>query len=605
MEELRRRFFYDLVMRGEPHKYHQRNTENTELYTALVSGDGLDKYMKQFHQREDDVMFKQRKDLTNHICHSVCKNVRDVEYKVPRSNSITKAILGSNETKIKDLKDILKKFWGRYSFDDWMSLRWIELNDTDPNAFVVIDWKEFEPTEYAQPYPYEVSSENTYDFQYVNNILQYLIERKVRSLETEELSTFTIWDENETIRLSQMSQEEAKDLLGYIYDKKEKIQEISLGDVLYVYIDEVFYLVSQFEPHNLDAVPAYQVGYVRDVATKGKTFLPPWWASIPILKNLINAKSELDLAEALHTFPQKVQYVNRCRNKMCNEGRLPDDKVCPKCNGLGYEVHTTGQDTILLPMPKDKEEMLDLEKIMHYFYPPTELLEHMDKYVDKLSRRCMQLVYNSEIYSREMIAETATGRNIDLQAVYDTLYPMVKEMAMDWEWGVTMVAKITDLDEGITAQFTFSKDFKLKSVDQYYEDLKTVTESDASFFIKSSIEDDIARLIYSDDKMAYARYNTLRRFNPFLGDSQEMIMVKISKGGIATNFNKVLYTNYKAIFDDLERENKTFWILSADKQWDLIQAKVEEYQKILEKEKPKVPTFGLPKEKEEEEPPEE
>jgi hypothetical protein len=84
----------------------------------------------------------------------------------------------------------------------------------------------------------------------------------------------------------------------------------------------------------------------------------------------------------------------------------------------------------------------------------------MDGYVEKLSKRALQMVYNSEIYSREQIAETATGRNIDMQAVYDTLYPLVKAMAKDWEFMVTTIADITDLSIP-TISFTFSKDFKL------------------------------------------------------------------------------------------------------------------------------------------------
>ena len=106
--------------------------------------------------------------------------------------------------------------------------------------------------------------------------------------------------------------------------------------------------------------------------------------------------------------------------------------------------------------------MIDLQQLVHYVYPPVDLVKFMDEYVDKLSKRAMQFVYNSEIYSRQEVAETATGRNIDMQAVYDTLYPLVKAMAKDWEFMVGTISDVTEIP--VTYSFTFSKDFKLKSV---------------------------------------------------------------------------------------------------------------------------------------------
>jgi hypothetical protein len=577
-DELKQKF-YTLLKAGKKHKWYDRNKKNAELYSTLVSGEGLDNMMHRFKPREDAEMFKQRKELTNHIVTSVCKNVRDVEYKVPRSNSIIKSIAGAGA---KELKEILDKFWGTYSFDDYMDLRWIELNDTDPNAFVVLEWKAFEATKKAQPYPFEVYSENVFWFEEVNNVLQFLI--------VEMGGDYTIYGDNNSIKLAKVPEEVQKKLL----ERARAAQpgnEFTVDNLKYVMFADIVYLVIEPLPHDLGRVPAKQVGYVRDTFTKGLTYLPPWYAAIPILKSLISCKSEMDLSMALHTFPQKVGFMPRCRAENCNKGELPDGSACQSCKGTGFQIHTSAQDAILLPLPKNKEEMPDLDNILKYFYPPVDLLKFMDEYIDKLSQRAMQFVYNSEIYSRKQVAETATGQEIDLQAVYDTLYPLVKEMAMQWTWGVEMVAKITDIT-GVNPSFLYSKDFKLKSLDGYYADLKTVSETSTSPFIKSQIEDDIARLIYSEDKYLYAKYLTQRKFNPFLGDTDQMVAAKTQDTNIP-EYYRVLFLNFKIIFDRIELTDPEIYFWTYQKQAERVKKEVEAILTELENEKPEaIAPFG-------------
>ena len=49
------------------------------------------------------------------------------------------------------------------------------MNATDPNGFVVVEFKPFDnQRERAKPYPYEVTSHEAVDYKYENNVLQYL-----------------------------------------------------------------------------------------------------------------------------------------------------------------------------------------------------------------------------------------------------------------------------------------------------------------------------------------------------------------------------------------------------------------------------------------------
>ena len=264
--------------------------------------------------------------------------------------------------------------------------------------------------------------------------------------------------------------------------------------------NEKYYRIIAFTPHNLGFVPAEQIGVLHDMATDGRTFVSPLDKGVPILMKMIKANSEFDLTMALHAFPQKIQYVAKCKEPDCMNGHRLDGTVCPVCNGSGFEVIKSAQEMINLALPKSKEDMIDLTNIVNYVYPPTDLVKFQKEYIDSLTYQVKESIFNTEIFSRQQVAETATGKNISLQNVYDALYLIAVGYSNDWEFLVNAVAKITDLDEGLIAFYKFSKDFKLKSLTDLYLDLKAVGDAKASEFIKSQIEDDIAGVIYSESE---------------------------------------------------------------------------------------------------------
>jgi uncharacterized protein (DUF1499 family) len=559
----------DIIKTGKRHQDYAYIVERTKAWRAIVSGAGLDEYMEQFMQRETDEQFKQRKRLTKQITSSVCKNVRDIEFKVPRSNSITRVVSteASNAKDLADFNKILHEFWGDSTLDDYMDIRWIELNDTDPNSFIVLEWQPFEKDKHAVPYPFEIKSKEAIYYEYDNNKLQYVVAQIGKN--------YTGYWPNETIKFEQITDEEVLRKIKLGDGEETVMTSMTTGeDVTVIRIGDLYYEIYLPKPHNLGYVPAFQPGYMRDLATNGRTFLPPWWAAESVLMNLVKSKSELDLTIALHVFPQKITYAPKCQNKGCKDGELIDGSgKCGMCKGTGYVIHTSSQDAIIIPMPRDanKETVFDLSQMVYYVYPPVDLVKFMDQYVKDLSKQALQFVYNSEIYSREQVAETATGRNIDMQAVYDTLYPLVKAMAKDWEFMVNTISDITEIE--VTASFTFSKDFKLKSIDGYYADLSLANTAGASPYVKGAIEDDIARIVYAEDKPALAKYFTLKAFHPFPGDTPESIALKMTQS-YTPEFYKVLYSVFGFVFDELERENPGFYELNRAAQYKLLQTKI-------------------------------
>ena len=599
----------EIVRRDEKHADYVRVNELHKLYKQLITGEGMGELLQQFTPRETKELFEQRVRITQHVTKTVSQNVMDIFFKVPRSNSVQRNISYVNND-IKSLKELnakLNEFWGDSSLDDYMNTRWFELNFIDPNAFIVTEWNQVDTTkERYMPYPFEVDSKMAIQYEYFNNDLIYLVSeqekkylvwnRKEKKDIEYKSEIYTIYGLNSTVKFTQLE----KDVATVIHrNNKATINELwlkgefffTVGDIEYFIADnnkEEIYLVEEFT-HNLGYVPAKRVGFKRDLFTNGRTFVSPLDKATPILMKMVKANSELDLTMALHAFPQKIQYSSRCKAHDCKEGTTLDGNICQRCNGSGYEIITSAQDAITLAMPKTKEEMADLSNIIRYEYPPVDLVKFQKEYIDSLTVYVKEAVFNTELFSKKEVSETATGKNISLQNVYDSLYPVASAYSKVWEFLVTTVADIIELSNGLIAFYHFSKDFKLKSLSDLYMDLKMVGDARASEFVKSAIETDIASIIYSEDERALKKYNVKQSFFPFSGKTPEQITLLMG-GNSVTSFTKCFYANFGQVFDIVEMEQANnsvdFYDLDRTKQMQLIEKVVNDILANIEEEQP-------------------
>jgi hypothetical protein len=119
----------------------------------------------------------------------------------------------------------------------------------------------------------------------------------------------------------------------------------------------------------------------------------------------------------------------------------------------------------------------------------------------------------------------------------------------------------------------FPADYKLKTGDILLSERKTAQESGAPTFLIDTIDDDLAGIIYAGDALGLLKYRTKRKFAPFTGSSEEQVAELLTSSFVPKD-PKVLYSNFEQIFRELERENKTFYLLPEEKQRELIDAKV-------------------------------
>ena len=571
---------------NKKHADYQRTVDLAKEYKAHVSGVGIDDYLKRFAKREDEEMFEQRKRLTNSISQSVASSLQKPFYKVARNKNVKKKFtLKGDKNREEIVQKMISGFYGTNELntkglDFWLKNRFIELTFTDPNAFVVIEWEAKPENVPLEPYPYEVNSIDAYDYTYKHGVLNELFTRQSETIiyldkdgaEKEKVvDAFTLYEIGSSLKVVEYCPKyfEAK---GIVIDETRQV----------TFVENEIHFIATYNETNLDFIPAFRVGYIRDTATDGRTFVNPFESAMPYFRKALKAVSELDLSITLHTFPQKLQYVTKCKGKgtkKCNNGMVSGTQtVCSECKGSGLQIHTSGQDAIYFPLPDTPDEMFDLDKILVYKQPPIDLIKFQDEYVRNLKKDAHLSVYNSNMFLAEdpQFAKTATEVNTNTQGIFDTLFPYTEKFSEVWKTAVKVFVRLSGFLTDFELIHIFPTDLEIKTVAVLMAELKLANESEAPSYFRDSILEEIANQVYEGDELGREKHFTRHKFFPFSGKTETEIQFLMASPYVS-NFTKVLYANFEAIFTDIEKAVPNFYKLNYNLQWEKLNEFVKPY----------------------------
>lgn len=586
--------FRKVIGSKKTHTDFARVVELSKEYLAHITGVGLDDYLKQFNQREDKAMFEQRKRLTNSISKPTANSIKKPFYKVSRNKNVKTEINIEDKTRLEAVQKMISNFYGSNALnnkglDFWLKNRFLELSFIDPNAWVVLEWEAKPLNEVVEPFPFEVKSTEAVNFTMKNGVLQNLTIKiqemqKFFNEKDEEIEkavdSWTFYEVGSSLKVTQYDPR--------IYERDGVV--IDFERQMIWQDDAKNNFIATYNSSNLDFIPAFRVGYLRDDVTDGRTFVSPIDPSIPYFRKALKAVSELDLSITLHTFPQKIQFVSACKNRKggdrCKDGVMSQSKqTCTSCKGTGFEVHKSGQDAIFHKMPEDKSELFDLDKTLIYKTPPIELIKFQDEYVRSLKQDAHLSIFNSTMFlaTDPQFAKTATEVDLNFEGVHDTIFPYTEKFSEIWKTVVLTFVRLSGFTQDVEIKHVFPSDLKLKTTAMLVSELKTATDSNAPSFLIDQISSDIARQIYNGDELSLKRYETRHKFFPFNGKSKEEIGLLLASPFVST-FTKVLNANFEAIFTDIEKENPKFYFMPYVKQWDIVEKTVKVFTDEIKKE---------------------
>lgn len=571
----------DIVRNNKRHPDYDRTVKLAAKYRQLITGENAEELLLRFVRRESTEMFDQRVQITALLTEAWADTLMNPFYRIGRLDNIKKLIafdksVANADLRVQEIEDRLLTFYGTDPLEKYLGGRFVELTFTDPNAFLAVEFDAFDNVrEKAWPYPVEYSSAEAICFQYVNNVLQYLVVQKDKN--------FLMYLPNEVIRLT-----EVKVPQNVVWGENLADQIV---DGYWQCANDRVFQVELFRP-NAGEVQATRVGYKSDLRTNGRTFVNPFHATLKFFKKSIKVVSEADLTASLHAFPHVSTWEEVCdgfpdRQISCRKGYTLQGDKCARCNGAGVITHynTSTQDAITIPAPKpgSPPPIVTPENAIVFKSPDVAILEWQDSKVDKLKAEAINTMYSSEVLQKTTIQDTATGQSLKRDEVYNTLHPAAENTSSKWKFFTRITAAFLDNPKP-KLLYEFPSDYKIQTVDELLAQLAKANDSQGPASLKQAIALDIAAKIYVDDDYALLKEVVKAKWIPMLGKSEDTILMLISLDKL-TDEEELLWIHSDSIFDELENEEPEFFYFTYDKQWIYLEKKIQEYKDKMAKKK--------------------
>jgi len=584
------------------HEDYVRTVELARDYRAFITGRNMEHMYRRYDPRESKVSFEQSLRLTNPLTPSVCAALTNPLLKLANVIPKTNTILYENDADRKretELRSILDSIYGDNDLVSLIGKQFLEYGVMDPNAFVLWTFENFD-NRYEKPQVFHtiIPAEDVYGFEYKSDVLQWLwIHKPIKYEAVARVNGQAMtWMDGDRYVFYTADHHIVFEQVRADYLIPSNDWELVDGDRVPVVITEnegvaftaeywmkagpALYRVT-FYNQKAGRVPATRLGYKYDALTYGRTCVNLWHPAYEHLMSLVKLGREKDLSFVLHTFLQKLTYVAPCRAEDCRGGYLlTDGKMCGSCKGTGKQVATTASDHIELNLPPlaQASMMMDLEKLVHYVTIPTDILEIQIKNIQDTIQGAFKSVYNSDVFLSDTTSDTAKGKELDLDSVNDTLQAPSRWFAATYMDSGYIAAEYNSIGKGLTIIFRFPRDFKFQTARDIIYTMKEAKAAGASTAYLSSLNDDLTVQQFQDDPFQLSRVQTMTRFDPFPGKTDDVIMSIISQK-LTTQENAVLWGNMAQVFDMAEASNTgpvTFYDLAYSKQREIVNKIVAE-----------------------------
>lgn len=303
----------------------------------------------------------------------------------------------------KDFKRRLGDVHGGYSLKEWLEVYWFSAANYDPMGLVFME------VGADETYPTYKCSETIYDYPVTRGRkLEYVV--------------FRLPADSDCINNTATA-----DMPAAGAEQRFRVVD-DMWDYTVTWDGEAATIVERFSNY-FNEVPAITVGWIYDHVRA--MYVSPDDQVIDAADQYLRNRSVMTMFKLHHGFPMKWQYAGVCPT--CKgTGSLKGD-TCPSCGGSTYKSKYDVSETIVLPVPKSKDQPILTPDVAGYVTPPVATWQQM---LDDIQQEYAAMHYTlwgtHQVEDSEQ--QTATGRFIDVQPVNERLgqYSRASEFTETW-----------------------------------------------------------------------------------------------------------------------------------------------------------------------------
>lgn len=559
---------YKAAKRDKPNGLVQKAQDVAQKQLSYYTGKGQDKMLLSYREKETEQQKEQRKRLyiprTKHVIRTIENIYRQLDkMDKPAFNVITES---------DDVKNELENYIYDNNLDSLAFENVLYYNLIDANSYLTCRKNENEDIVFQV-----VTSQNLYDFKFVNRQLQYVIFCFEREYDKQKVKDYELYHKN-----------------GFIIFEDIRGKTITEGsDVM-----DGFIVTEQETRNNF----AFRLGYMTDQTTQTQLCSSVLDSASELIRALIVQGGEHDSTLATQGITKQFAYAERCNyqgpdNIACESGYLfqngvATSKKCPNCQGTGLNIHTSSQDIVLFPMPQyGVESPLKLSDLIYTEHVPETILKGRSDLLKELEKEIVMTVFNNAVaMSPSEIQVTATEKVIEIQGVYAALNQLAKQVSECFIWMVECAGETMGFQD-FEVLHGYTLELKLESVESLSEKRKRLIEANAPHEVVSALDLAILKKQHIDSPATVNRFVIWQRYKPF-NDKSETAILQILAGLPNTNYYKILYTFWGQIKTEIElKYGDAFYNASDEQRQTYINQEVEKIKSVLEADIPNRITF--------------
>ena len=497
----------------------KRAKEILKSHQLHLKGVGLDDFLSKIQNYENEEQLENRKKVTKPMTVPIFNKEVNTFDKAFSAQGFSRYYDISGE-KESEFKEFLKDVGEGRSMNQWMRDVWLEKVNMDCTGVFMVELPSEEDIAEGETRPYVTfkSVVDMHDFDADGSKMEYIIFVKT------------------------------------VTDKAGHYFEYRVIDEAFDYIVEgrngkVTIIDDKTIPNPFGYVPAIFASTQEDSVSEAKTSYI--WQAIGVADEYLTDSSIHSILKKLHGYP--IFWMRERGCKQCSgNGNVYIDSVavqCKSCNGTGNNLKKDVSDGIVIPQLTDPNQV-DSLPVAGYVSPEIATLAEQRVELEWLRKMIHLGVWGTEEIDTQTTAsnETATGRMLDIQAIYDKLQEFSENAERVEQFLTDTLGKALYNDSYRGSTILYGRRYFVRSSFELEELYRKAKEAGLPNNILQSYREELVYVKYGNDPIQLDRQLKLMQVEPLqdydinqvkaLGVTQEDINMKVFFNEYITRYER-------------------------------------------------------------------
>lgn len=468
-----------------------------------VKGIKLDEYITNImsFERPDMIATRKKYAVSNKAMFARINRPTDKVFSA-KGGSVYYNLQGSQEAK---MKAISGNVVDGYTVKNWLKNFWMPAMGYDPMGVILMEMDKD-----GNPYPTYKSIMDIYEYKFRGRDLEYLIFKlptKQMSLGTNQMSAEPNPQGKGDERLEaavKAGEGTAADLFRIIDDVSDRIVKVTNTSIIDVQ--------GETYPNYWLKVPASIISNIYDPVLS--MFISTEDSIIDLADQFLRDGSVVNIIKNYHGFPKAWEYAADCPECM-GTGALNGSK-CSYCKGTKIKSQSSPEEVIRVPVPSSTDQPKLAPDLGGYITPPIEGIKMLMEQQEVLEDIMFETKWGTHQAddTKKGGSETATGKFIDTQPIYDKLNEYADAAEMMETFVTDRIGEIVIGPNYKGASINYGRRFLMETPDQIYNKLQASITAGAPATALYDLFDDYLQARYSANNIELIRMQKLARVEP-------------------------------------------------------------------------------------------